>query len=174
MIHGSITHPQPSFPSFTLFFNSSLLHLCFKPQSPQAYCSNQQIFLSLSQSLPPDLTADNFRLYNTIFLTRVTYLGCSLKNAKSEFPHFSREDNFIFHLPWLKPEFSLLIFSQLMKVFFSCACTLCHLNQSAVIQDCQTTAHLYHVFVVYWLDSKTYHIIMSEQIKQFCGMPWLP
>ena len=25
--------------SFTLFFNSSLLHLCFKPQSSQAYCS---------------------------------------------------------------------------------------------------------------------------------------
>ena len=60
-----------------------------------------------------------------------------LENAKSEFPHLAREDTFIFHLPWLKLEFSLLIFSQLMKVFLSCSCTLCHINQSTVIQDCQ-------------------------------------
>ena len=55
-----------------------------------------------------------------------------LKNAKSEFPHLAREDTFIFHLPRLKLGFSLL-----MKVFLIYACTLCHLNQSAVIQDCQ-------------------------------------
>ena len=51
-------------------------------------CSYQQIYLSLSQSLPPNLTADNFRFYDTrlhSFLTRVTYLGCSWRMTSLSF-----------------------------------------------------------------------------------------
>ena len=126
------------------------MHLCFKPQSPQAYCSYKNIFLSLSQSLPPDLTPDNFRLYDTrlnSFLTRVTYLGYS----------------------WRMPSLSFLILLGKISSSFTC------LGQSLNFLFL-SSVNLWRssIKVLGWLSvsctcNKLYGLVKASNQKQLCG-----
>ena len=100
----------------------------------------------------PDIT--HFQLNNSQLQRYIPRMH--LKNAKSEFPSLAR--TYIFHLPQFNPELSLLIFTQIMKVFYH-HLNFDHLIKVYMFQECIITGVC--IYLLIFVPITVHYMILS-------------